>query len=151
MGNGRISDDIKTTALSLLDMGHTPKEVAALFVTVQAKSTSAPHARSREDPTIGALATTTSTFPPADCRTILPTRSIHMYVPNPTCSNLVQLASTCFNSSPPPVTHTTHHTLVLVPISVEIDRIRPILSCTHGLSYSHLRSCSDCFLRRFIV
>ena len=21
----------------------------------------------------------------------------------------------------------------------------------HGLSYSHLRSCSDCFLRRFIV
>ena len=31
MGNRRISDDIKTTALSLLDMGHTPKEVAALL------------------------------------------------------------------------------------------------------------------------
>ena len=120
-------------------------------VTVQAKSTSAPHAQSREDLTISALATTTSAFPPADHQTILPTRSIHMYVPDPTRSNSLRLTSTHFNSSPPPVTHTMHHTLVLVPISVEIDRICLIPSYTHGLSYSHLCSCSDCFLWRFIV
>ena len=61
---------------------------------VQAKSTSAPHARRHKDPTIGALTTTTSTFLPADRRTILPTRSIHMYIPDPTRSDSLQLAST---------------------------------------------------------